>query len=74
MRAARAQLLAEQAGVEQAQRAADITMILFKEGRSALIDVEQAQGRVLEARLAEQQMSLQFLEAYAELKAVVGDL
>jgi outer membrane protein TolC len=74
MRAARAQLLAEQAGVEQAQRAAEITMVLYKEGRATLTDVEQAQSRVLDARLAEQQVSLQFLDAYAELKAVIGDL
>lgn len=72
MEGARAQVVAEQASLEQAQRAADITMILYREGRATLLDVEQAQARVREAELAEDRVTLQFLEAYAELKALVG--
>lgn len=73
MRAARAQLLAEQASVTQTQRAVDITMILYKEGRATLLDVENAQSRVLDARLAEERVKLQFLDAYAEFKAIAGE-
>ncbi len=73
MEGARAQALAQQAAVEQAQKAVDITMILYKEGRATLLDVENAQSRVRNARLAEDRITLQFLEAYAELKSLAGD-
>lgn len=72
MRGARAQLVAEQAGTEQARRAVEITMILYKEGRATLLDVENAQSRVVDARLAENRARLEFLDAYAEMKAIVG--
>lgn len=72
MEGARAQALAQQAAVEQAQKAIDITMILYKEGRATLLDVENAQARVRNARLAEDRIKLQFLEAYAELKSLAG--
>jgi outer membrane protein TolC len=73
MEGARAQVLAQQAAVEQAGKAVDITMILYKEGRATLLDVENAQARVRDARLAGDRIKLQFLEAYAELKSLAGD-
>jgi outer membrane protein TolC len=72
MQGMRAQVVAEEASVDQARKAVDITMILYKEGRASLLDVELAQSRVLDAELAEGRIKLQFMEAYAELKAI-GD-
>ena len=73
MRGARALITAEHASVEQAEKAIGITMILYREGRATLVDVEVAQSRVLEAQLAEDRAKLQFLDAYAEFKAIVGN-
>ncbi|MDB5035643.1 MAG: outer rane efflux protein [Chlorobi bacterium] len=73
MRGAKAQIVAEEASLDQARKAVEITMILYKEGRAGIIDVENAQSRVLDAQMTGDRLRLQFLEAYAELKAVVGD-
>lgn len=73
MQGMRAQIVAEEASVEQAVKAVDITMILYKEGRASLLDVENAQSRVLDAQLVADRIKLQFLESYAELKATMGE-
>jgi outer membrane protein TolC len=71
MQGLRAQAAAEEASVDQARKAVDITMVLYKEGRASLLDVETAQSRVLDAQLARERIELQFLESYAEVKAIV---
>lgn len=73
MQAARAQIVAEEATVAQATKAVEITLILYKEGRATWLEVENSQSRLLDAQLAEERMRLQFLEGYAELKAIVGE-
>lgn len=70
MEGARVQVLAERASVEQARKAAEITAILYKEGRATLLDMENAQLRVRDAELSEDRITLQFLESYADLKAL----
>lgn len=70
MEGARAQVLAEQASVEQARKAVEITAILYKEGRATLLDMENAQLRVRDAELSEDRITLQFLESYADVKAL----
>jgi multidrug efflux system outer membrane protein len=73
MQAARAQLRAEEASSESARKAVEIAQILYKEGRATLLDVETAQSRVVDAGLAEDRAKLQFLTAYADLKAIVAE-
>lgn len=72
MQGARAQLVAEEASVEQAKKQIEISTILYKEGRATWLEVETAQSRLLDAELAEERMKLEFLDGYAELKAVLG--
>ncbi len=72
MQGARAQLVAEEAAVEQAKKQIEISTILYREGRATWLEVETAQSRLLDAELAEERMKLEFLDGYAELKAVVG--
>ncbi len=72
MQAARTQIEAEEATVEQSTRAIEITTILYREGRATWLDVETAQNRLLETELALERLKLRFLESYAELKAIGG--
>jgi outer membrane protein TolC len=71
MQAARAELRAEEAALEQGKKAIEIAMILYKEGRASLPDLEAAQSRVTETRLAAERAKLEFMEVYAELKSIL---
>jgi outer membrane protein TolC len=73
MQGLRAQIVAEEASVDEAGKAVDVTMILYKEGRASLLDVERAQSRVLDAALAGDRIKLEFMESYAELKALLDN-
>jgi outer membrane protein TolC len=71
MQAARAELRAEEVALEQGEKAIEIAMILYREGRASLPDLEAAQSRVTETRLAAGRAKLEFMEVYAELKSIL---
>jgi len=73
MESSRLQLQAEEATIVQATNAIETTLILYREGRATWLDVETAQTRLLDAQLAAERVKLEFLEAYADLKAIAGE-
>ena len=58
---------------DQARKALEIAKVLYNEGRATQLQVESAQSRLAEAQLAIERVKLEFLESYAELKALVAE-
>jgi outer membrane protein TolC len=73
LQGARARIHAEEASLEQARKALEIAKILYNEGRATQLEVESAQSRLADIQLAIERIKLEFLESYAELKALVKE-
>jgi outer membrane protein TolC len=73
LQGARARIRAEEASLEQARKALEIAKILYNEGRATQLEVESAQSRLADVQLAIERIKLEFLESYAELKALVKE-
>jgi outer membrane protein TolC len=73
LQGARARIRAEEASLEQARKALEIAKILYNEGRVTQLEVESAQSRLADVQLAIERIKLEFLESYAELKALVKE-
>lgn len=71
LRGARALAAAETATVTQSQKSVEIATILYKEGRATLLELESAQSKLLDARLAAERAALEYFENYAELQALL---